>query len=357
MPERTRKTGALSALFKQREVGLALILVVLFLLVGLRNPAFTTGSNALFILEDTAIMMILALGMLCVLLVGSIDISIAAIMALSTMTAGIIMKQNLNISEVQVMTDGVMGSVTLRESTPLILLILAGMGVGALCGALNGLLIAYGRVLPIVATLGMQYIIYGLSHTISRGQAVYRKDMPDSFINFSRATFLGLNSKIWFMLAVFVVIFIFLTYFRQGRYLYAVGSNRESAAMSGIKSPRTTLLAHIIMGTLAGLAGLLYASRDTKITQDMAMGYEMYVIASCVIGGVSVSGGRGKAVGVLLGALTMGVINNALTMLRLTGNSEFWKKAIQGALILSAVVINVLIQRSKERRVLKDRRI
>ncbi len=84
------------------------------------------------------------------------------------------------------------------------------------------------------------------------------------------------------------------------------------------------------MGALAGLAGLLYASRDTKITQDMAMGYEMYVIAACVIGGVSVSGGRGKPLGVLMGALTIGVINNALTMLRLTGNSEFWKKAIQG---------------------------
>ncbi len=363
MPEQTKKTGALSAFFKQREVGLAIILLVLFFLVGLRNPAFTTGSNALFILEDTAIMMILALGMLCVLLVGSIDISIAAVMALSSMTAGIVMKQNLNITELQVLTDGVMSNVTLRESTPLILLILIGMGVGAVCGAINGLLIAYGKVLPIVATLGMQYIIYGLSHlvsishVISDGQAIYRKDMPDAFIHFSRGTFLGLNSKIWLMLAVFAVMFLFLTYSRRGRYLYAVGSNRESAAMSGIKSPRSTLLAHIIMGMLAGLAGLLYASRDTKVTQDLAMGYEMYVIASCVIGGVSVSGGRGKAVGVLLGALTMGVINNALTMLRLTGNSEFWKKAIQGALILSAVVINVLIQRAKERRVLRDRRI
>ncbi|NLG57262.1 MAG: ABC transporter permease [Clostridiales bacterium] len=357
MPEQTKKTGALSAFFKQREVGLAIILLVLFFLVGLRNPAFTTGSNALFILEDTAIMMILALGMLCVLLVGSIDISIAAVMALSSMTAGIVMKQNLNITELQVLTDGVMSNVTLRESTPLILLILIGMGVGAVCGAINGLLIAYGRVLPIVATLGMQYILYGISHVVSDGQAIYRKDMPDAFINFSRGTFLGLNSKIWLMLAVFAVMFLFLTYSRRGRYLYAVGSNRESAAMSGIKSPRSTLLAHIIMGMLAGLAGLLYASRDTKVTQDLAMGYEMYVIASCVIGGVSVSGGRGKAVGVLLGALTMGVINNALTMLRLTGNSEFWKKAIQGALILSAVVINVLIQRAKERRVLRDRRI
>ncbi len=357
MSEAVKKPGALSKFLRHREVGLGLILVALFFLVGLRNPAFTTTSNALFILEDTAIMIILALGMLCVLLVGSIDISVAAIMAVSTMTAGIVMKQNLLITETQALANGASSLVTLRESTPLILLIAIGMGVGALCGALNGTLIAYGKVLPIVATLGMQYILYGVSHVISDGQAVYRKDMPDSFIGLSRGNLLGLNSKIWIMLAVFVLLYLFVTYTRRGRYLYAVGSNREAASMSGIIPPRSTLLAHILMGALAGLAGLLYASRDTKITQDMAMGYEMYVIAACVIGGVSVSGGRGKPLGVLMGALTIGVINNALTMLRLTGNSEFWKKAIQGALILLAVILNVLIQRAKERRVLKSRRI
>ncbi|HHX22077.1 MAG TPA: ABC transporter permease [Clostridiales bacterium] len=357
MPEQTKKSGAVAVFLKHREVGLAAILIILFLLVGLRNPAFTTGSNALFILEDTCIMIILALGMLCVLLVGSIDISITAIMALGAMTTGIVMKNNLTITETQAMLNGVMTNVTLRESTHIVVLVLIGMGIGALCGAVNGLLIAYGKVLPIVATLGMQYILYGLSHVISNGQAVYRKDMPDSFIGLSRGNFLALNSKIWMMLAVFLLIYAFLTYFRRGRYLYAVGSNPEAAGMSGIRTARSILLAHIIMGALAGLAGLLYASRDTKITQDMAMGYEMYVIAACVIGGVSVSGGRGKALGVVLGALTIGVINNALTMLRLTGNSEFWKKAIQGALILMAVIINVIILRAKERRVLRDRRI
>ncbi len=357
MPEKEKKPGRLSALLRQREVGLAAILTALFLLVGLRNPGFTTGSNALFILEDTSIMIILALGMLCVLLVGSIDISIAAVMALSAMTAGIVMKRSLTVTETQAMVNGVMTSVSLREGTPLVLILLIGMGVGAACGAVNGALIAYGRVLPIVATLGMQYILYGVSHVISAGQAVYRKDMPDAFISLSRESLLSLNSKIWIMLLVFLLLFLFLTYARRGRYLYAVGSNAEAAGMSGIRGNHARLLAHVIMGAMAGLAGLLYASRDTKITQDMAMGYEMYVIASCVIGGVSVSGGRGKAAGVVLGALTIGVINNALTMLRLTGNSEFWKKAIQGILILLAVITNIIIQRAKERRTLRDRRI
>jgi rhamnose transport system permease protein len=203
----------------------------------------------------------------------------------------------------------------------------------------------------------MQYIIYGLSHLVSGGQAIYRKDMSEAFLQFTRETFLGLNSKVWIMLAAFLILFLFITYTRRGRYLYAVGSNREAAEMSGINPKTTILTAHIIMGALAGLAGMLYASHDNKVTQDMAMGYEMYVIASCVIGGVAVTGGYGRILGVALGALTIGVINNGLTMLRLTGNSEFWKKAIQGAVILIAVITNVYIKRGHERRVLRGRRI
>jgi len=111
------------------------------------------------------------------------------------------------------------------------------------------------------------------------------------------------------------------------------------------------------MGALAGLAGLMYGSHDTKVTQDLANGYEMYVIAACVIGGVSVSGGSGRIWGVLLGALTIGVINNGLTMLKLTGSAEFWKKTIQGTLILVAVVSNVLLQRSMNKQNLQRRNI
>ncbi|MDI9519910.1 MAG: ABC transporter permease [Bacillota bacterium] len=342
------RDSRLKRFLRQRETGLVLVIIALIALVSLRNPNFSSLSNLQFILGDTSIMIVLALGMMCVLLVGSIDISISGIMALGAMTAGIVMKNNLVQPE---------AADALRTSTPLILLILISMGVGALCGAINGLLISYGKVLPIVATLGMQYIIYGTSHVISGGQAVYRKDMSEAFIQFTRGSFLGLNSKVWIMLAAFIILYLFITYTKAGRHLYAVGSNREAAQMSGIKPETATLNAHIIMGALAGLAGMMYASHDNKVTQDMAMGYEMYVIAACVIGGVSVTGGSGKILGVLLGALTIGVINNGLTMLRLTGNSEFWKKAIQGAVILIAVVTNVLISRGHRRRVLRERRI
>jgi len=295
--------------------------------------------------------------MLCVMLVGSIDISIAGIMALSAMVSGIIMREHLEVTEVTRIIDGVETVMNAKSSVPLIWLILIGMGVGGLCGLVNGAVIAYGNVLPIVTTLGMQYILYGITHIVSDAKAVYKKDMSDVFVQFTRAEFLGINSKTWVMILVLIILYIFLTYFRTGRHMYAVGSNIEAAEMRGINSKKSILLAHVIMGAVAGLAGLMFASHDTKVTQDLKTGYEMYVIAACVIGGVSVTGGSGKIPGVLLGAMTIGVINNGLPMLKLTGSAEFWKKLIQGALILIAVVSNVLMQRAMIKQNLRRRNI
>lgn len=342
---------------KYRELGLIAIIALLIAVVSIVNPLFFTGDKLLFIVEDTAVMAILAAGMMCVMLVGSIDISIAGIMALSAMVAGIAMREHLVSTDTTQIIDGVETVITNKTSISMLWVLLIGIGVGALCGLVNGLLIAYGKVLPIVTTLGMQYIIYGVTHIVSDGQAVYKKDMSDAFVNFTRTSILGINSKTWIMAIVLLIIFLFVTYFRAGRHLYAVGSNPEAAEMRGIRTKRTTLLAHVIMGAVAGLSGLMFASHDTKVTQDLKISYEMYVIAACVIGGVSVTGGAGKVPGVLLGALTIGVINNGLPMLKLTGSAEFWKKLIQGALILIAVVSNVLIQRSMDRQNLRRRNI
>ncbi len=342
---------------KHREIGLLLILAALVALVGLRNPLFLTGDKFLFILKDTAPLFILAAGMMCVLLVGSIDISITGIMALSAMVATMLMRQALVVTDTTVVIDGVETAVRTKTGMPLFLIIVVAMGVGGLCGAANGAIIAYGKVLPVVATLGMQYILYGLTHVVSSGQAVYKKDMTDAFVDFTRVDILGINSQIWILLICLGLMFIFVTYFRAGRHMYAVGSNREAAEMRGVNAERSMLMAHIIMGVLAGLAGLMFGSHDTKVTQDLKMGYEMYVIAACVIGGVSVTGGSGKITAVLLGSLVIGVINNGLPMMRLTGSAEFWKKLIQGLLILIAVISNVVLRRISIRRELQRRKI
>jgi len=350
--------ASLTALFsRHREIGLLLILIVLWGVVGLRNPLFLSGDKILFILKDTAPLFVLAAGMMCVLLVGSIDISITGIMALSAMIAAMVMRNSLVVTDTTVITDGVETVVRTKTGLPLMLIVLIAMGIGGLCGAANGAIIAYGKVLPVVTTLGMQYILYGFSHVVSSGQAVYKKDMTDAFVDFTRVDILGINAQTWIMLFCLLLMFLFATYFRAGRHMYAVGSNREAAEMRGINANRTILLAHIIMGVLAGLAGVLFGSHDTKITQDLKMGYEMYVIAACVIGGVSVTGGVGKITAVLLGALVIGVINNGLPMMRLTGDAEFWKKLIQGLLILIAVISNVVLRRMTVRRELKGRKI
>lgn len=352
-----RKSTFYTIFVKYREISLLAVLILLVIGVGLRNNNFFAPEKLLFIVEDTATLAILAAGMMCVMLVGSIDISISGIMAFSAMVVGILMKNSLETIKITQMIDGVETVKTVKESTSLLLLIPFGMGVGAVCGLVNGLIIAYGNVLPIVTTLGMQYIMYGLAHVVSDGKAVYKKDMSTAFTEFTREAFLGINAKTWIMLLVFIIMFLFITYLRTGRHLYAVGSNAEAAEMRGIHVRRTKLIAHIIMGALAGLAGLMFASHDTKITQDLKTGYEMYVIAACVIGGVSVTGGSGKVTGVLLGAMTIGVINNGLPMLRLTGQAEFWKKLIQGALILIAVISNVILQRSVRKSDLRGRKI
>ncbi len=342
---------------KHREIGLLLILATLVALIGLRNPLFLTGDKLLFILKDTTPLFILAAGMMCVLLVGSIDISITGIMALSAMVATMLMRQALVVTDTTVVIDGVETAVRTKTGMSLLLVVVVAMGVGGLCGAANGAIIAYGKVLPVVATLGMQYILYGLTHVVSNGQAVYKKDMTDAFVDFTRVDILGINAQIWIMLLCLLVMFVFVTYFRSGRHMYAVGSNREAAQMRGVNAERSMLAAHIIMGVLAGLAGVMFGSHDTKVTQDLKMGYEMYVIAACVIGGVSVTGGVGKITAVLLGALMIGVINNGLPMMRLTGNAEFWKKLIQGLLILIAVISNVVLRRITIRRELQRRKI
>ena len=354
----TKLRNSLFSMFsKYREIGLLLIIAALVALVGIRNPLFLTGEKFLFIIKDTAPLFILAAGMMCVLLVGSIDISVTGIMALSAMIATMLMRQSLVVTDTTVIVDGVETVVRTKTGMPLILIVLIAMSVGALCGAANGAIIAYGKVLPVVATLGMQYILYGLTHVVSSGQAVYKKDMTDAFVAFTRTDILGINGQIWILLLCLAAMFVFITYFRAGRHMYAVGSNREAAEMRGVNAERSILMAHIIMGVLAGLAGLMFGSHDTKVTQDLKMGYEMYVIAACVIGGVSVTGGAGKITAVLLGAMVIGVINNGLPMMKLTGSAEFWKKLIQGLLILIAVISNVVLRRITLRQELQRRKI
>ena len=209
-----------------------------------------------------------------------------------------------------------------------------------------GVLIAKVGLLPIIATLALMNIFRGLTFLVSDGEWVSSYQMSEGFVSIATGTFLGMNHLIWIALFFCLVFFYFLNYTRTGRQIYAVGSNPQSAAVSGIKQGRILLLVYTIMGGLSGLCGVLWVSKFASAQGDTASGYELTVIAACILGGVSIAGGSGKLAGVLLGAILLGILNNALPLLNV---SPFWQNGIQGFIILLAVVVNAIVKRRVER--------
>lgn len=325
-----RRSTSLSESF--RELGLLLFIVILCVLFQLRNHNFLTLSNIRDLLANTAILGILAVGMMMVLLTGGIDLSIGATIALSGMVSA------LTVSAV--------------PTLPPVVAVLEGMAVGLVAGALIGLLIAQFNVLPIIATLGFMNIIRGVTYLVSRGAWVSAYQMSEGFKRLATGSLLGVNNLILIAAGIFIVYSYFINHTRTGRQIYAVGSNPEAADISGIPRRRIVWLVYAAMGTLSGLAGVLWVAKFASAQGDTAVGYELSVIAAAVLGGVSISGGSGKVLGLVLGTILFGILNNALPLIRV---SPFWQQAIQGFVILAAVVINVLVKRSSQRYTLRKR--
>lgn len=231
---------------------------------------------------------------------------------------------------------------------------LIGISVGLMCGALLGLLVSKGGVLPIIATLGMMNVYRGLTFTVSEGKWVSAHQMPDSFKAMATGSILGVNTLIFIAIVIYLVFYYVINHTRTGRQIYAVGSNPDSAKISGIHSDRILWLVYTMMGGLAGLSGVLWVSKFASAQPDTATGYELTVIAACVLGGVSIAGGTGKISGIILGSVLIGMLNNALPLLNV---SPFWQQAIQGAIILIAVLVNVWVQRGVDRNHLLRRQI
>ncbi|MCD8198335.1 MAG: ABC transporter permease [Lachnospiraceae bacterium] len=324
--------GKLSEILRQREISLLIVLIILCAIVQFRNSSFLTVSVINSILKNYAYTMVLSFGMMIVLLIGGIDISVGATLAFCGMAGSLLMKNGIlpNCLSVYLFTTV----------------------LGFALGALIGLVIAKGKVIPIIATLGFQYIYRGMTYLISGSTWVGTAYMLQDFKDFAQGSFLGINHLVCITIVIFVVFFVFLKWTMFGRQIYAVGSNAEAAEISGIKIDRIKILVYAICGAIAGLCGSMYTGYYASAQNDMATGTEMDVIAACVIGGVSLNGGQGSAVGVLLGAIMMAVIGKSLTLI---GIDAFWQQALKGAIILLAVVINVLVQRGIDRRNLEGR--
>lgn len=316
-----------------RELGLVVFLVVLCIAIQSRNSSFLSVENLNDMVKNAAILSILAVGMMLVLITRGIDLSIGAIIALS----GMLCAQLVSTTDVH----------------PIFVLLL-GIVVGIICGLCNGFLISKIGILPIIATLALMNIFRGITYKVSNGEWVSSYQMPESFLTIATGSFLGINHLILIAIIVYVVFYYMINHTVVGRQIYAVGSNPESAIVSGINEHKILMLVYGIMGGLSGLSGVLWVSKFASAQGDTASGYELQVIAACILGGVSIAGGAGKLSGVLLGALLLGILQNALPLLNV---SPFWQTGIQGVVILGAVVLNTVVKRKVDRNNLLRRRI
>ena len=317
-----------------RELGLVFFIIILSIAVQFRTQEFFTLNNMNNLFTNTAILGILSVGMMLVLLTGGIDLSIGAVIAFTGMVSALTAKN-------------------FPELHPAIV-VLEGALIGAVVGFITGILVSRFSILPIIASLGMMNIMRGMTYVASRGAWVSAYQMPDSFKRMATNRFLGINNLIIIAIVVYIVFYFFINHSKTGRRIYAVGSSREAADIIGLPSKRIVTLVYVLMGFLAGLGGVLWVSKFASAQGDTALGYELNVIAACVLGGIAVSGGRGSVGGLVLGVILFGILANALPLINV---SPFWQQAIQGFVILAAIITNVMIKRNHDRSNLRRRAI
>jgi ribose transport system permease protein len=303
-------------------------LIALCVILSIVSPVFLSISNILNIFVQTSINGIVAIGMTMVILTGGIDLSVGSVVALAGVTAGL----------TSMAIDADVTSAGLG-----IVCIIMALAVGALAGLVNGVLISKAKLPAFIATLGMMSIARGLALTISGGLAITK--IPDiiKFIGSGRIGFI--NFPIILMIVLYFIAWWVLRYTKLGRNTYAVGGNMEAARLSGVKVPKTLIIVYMISGICSGIAALLLTGRLTSAQPVAGSGYELDAIAAVVIGGTSMSGGEGRIIGTLIGALLVAVLRNGLNLLNVSAYST---QIVIGLVIVLAVMMDTLRNREKK---------
>ncbi len=305
-------------ILQQAGIGLALLAMVLFFAA--LAPQFTTHENIANILTQITINLILATGMTFAILIGGIDLSVGAVMALCAVVAGSVLKLD-----------------SLSEPAAIGLGILASLGVGMLCGALNGFVSAFWGVPSFIVTLGMLNVARGGALEVTNARTIY--DFPDSFNAFGSLSVLGVPVMFLLALALLGLGWLVLTRTVFGRMIYAIGNNEEAVRLSGHRPFVFKLLAFTVTGLCVGIAAIVYMTRLTIANPILGIGFELNAIAAVIIGGTSLSGGRGSLVGTLLGAAIIGVLANGLILM---GVTDFIRQIITGLVIILAVILDAV---------------
>ena len=317
---RAARRSLLPALAHRREAILALFLLILIPILAIRTPGFATVQNLRDILTNISVLSVASVGMTMVIVAGGIDISVGAILAVSATTAALLAK----------------------EGWPLLPVLFLGSLTGGFLGLINGGISVLGRVHPILVTLGTMGIYRGTIILVTRGHWVM--NVPESLTGFSQGDWLSIPIPVWTAGAVVLAAAFALRYFEPGRMIYAVGSNPRAARLVGIGTGKVLLWSFALCGLLTGLGGVIYAGRYGEVQTNTGIGFELRVIAATVIGGTNIMGGSGSVFGSLLGALLLGIISNAMVLLRI---SSYWEGVAVGLFILGAVVLDTVRQQRR----------
>ncbi|MFT7370495.1 MAG: ribose transport system permease protein [Alteromonas macleodii] len=299
-------------------------LVILLIVFSIASPNFMQTSNMIAILQATSVNGVLAIAVTLVIITGGIDLSVGTMMTFCAVITGVVLTY---------------------AGMPMILGVLAAVLTGAFAGACSGTFVAKMSIPPFIATLGMMLILKGLSLVISGTRPIYFNETP-GFSEISRGSLIGeiipslpIPNGVLILFIVAAVTTYILNRTVLGRYCFALGSNEESVRLSGVNTERWKIAIYALAGSIVGIAGLLIASRLNSAQPALGLGYELEAIAAVVIGGTSLSGGRGSILGSLIGALIMAVLTNGLRVLSV---AQEWQTVVTGAIIILAVYADMM---------------
>jgi rhamnose transport system permease protein len=319
-PEAKRSARSLTdTVFRAREISIAGCLVLLILGTWLANHRFLSDQGIKDLLLNSSILVLLAVGQSVVVLTRNIDLSVGSVVGLSAFACG----------------KFVSGS-----DRNVVLALLLGLALGALCGLVSGSLVSFGRVPALVVTLGMLYIIQGIDYWWAHGEQINAANVPSSVLTLGSGSVLGIPYLPLIAAVVLAAVAYYLRSYRSGRELYAIGSSPEAARLAGVPIRRRVLSAYVFSGAVAGFAGALWLARFGTVVADNAHGWELTVVSAVVVGGVAITGGVGTVWGAGLGGLLLTTIGSVLIVLKV---DSFWQSAITGALLLAAISIDRIV--------------
>ncbi|MDN3954827.1 ABC transporter permease [Sporolactobacillus laevolacticus] len=316
-PGQKQQVGSFSLNGLFSKLGPVVALILLVIVVSIMSPSFLQPSNLLNLLRQVSINALIAFGMTFVILTAGIDLSVGSILALT----------------------GAITAELIVNGTPVWLAIIVGILLGVILGVFNGLLIAYGKAAPFIATLATMIIYRGATYVFTNGNPIAGANMNNSFFFqfMGRGYLVGIPFPVIIMVIAFVILYVFLHKTAFGRQTYALGGNERAAFVAGVKTKKVTILIYLISGFMAALAGMILTSRLSSAQPDAGTAYEMDAIAAVVLGGTSLAGGKGRLFGTLIGALIIGALNNGMNLL---GISSFYQQIVKGIVILIAVLMD-----------------